>query len=604
MKYQAEIDGLRAIAVISVIFFHAKVPFFSGGFVGVDVFLVISGYLITAILLAQMEQGTFSLLKFYERRARRILPVLFLVMFVSLGLAWLWLPPADMKDFAHSLVATSYFSSNILFWLESGYWDTASDLKPLLHTWTLAIEAQYYLFFPLFLLLLWRWQKRWIVGALIVTTAISFAGSQWAAYHLPGANFFLLPTRAWEIALGAVLAWIYTYSQQTINQIRAARWAREALSLAGLLLIGWAVVMFDETVPFPSAFALAPTLGTVLVIVAASPQTLVGRLLSTRLLVGIGLISYSAYLWHHPLLVFARHRSLSEPKGALVAALIMLSFGLAYLSWKYIEQPFRSSALIPRKTLFIAWLVGSVVLIEVGVAGHLANGFAGRLANQPSAVSTLEPIQLNVGETMGSQYMAEQMQLNTAAPIAIAPSKRYNYGLSAACDRTFTLAPECRTSNEPDILVWGDSFAMQVVPGILASNPDAKLIQMTMSVCGPFFDAAPISEPDFPVSWAQGCLDFTSQVREWLKNNYTIKYTVLSSPFSQYILSDARLLLRSGEIRDASLAWAIAEFQKTLAELKSLGIQPIVFSPPPDNGLDLGRCLARAEWMGDWAGSL
>ncbi|MEO1067758.1 MAG: acyltransferase family protein [Cyanobacteria bacterium J06638_6] len=364
------------------------------------------------------------------------------------------------------------------------------------------------------------------------------------------------------------------------------------------MLVGWAVVMFDETVPFPSVFALAPTLGTTLVIVAASPQTLVGRWLATRILVGIGLISYSLYLWHHPLLVFARHRSLSEPGGALVAALIMLSFGLAYLSWKYVEQPFRSSVLIPRKILFIAWLVGSVVLIEVGVAGHLANGFAGRLANQPSAVSTLEPIQLKVAETMSSQYMAEQMQLNTAEPIAIAPSKRYNYGLSVACDRTFTLAPECRTSNEPEILVWGDSFAMQVVPGILASNPDAKLIQMTMSVCGPFFDAAPISEPDFPVSWSQGCLDFTSQVREWLKNNYTIKYTVLSSPFSQYILSDARLLLRSGEIRDASLDWAIAAFQKTLAELKSLGIQPIVFSPPPDNGLDLGRCLARAEWMG------
>ena len=166
MKYRREIDGLRAVAVLPVILFHAGFESFSGGFVGVDVFFVISGYLITTIILADKEQGTFSLLHFYERRARRILPALFLILLVSLPAAWLWLLPSDMKSFSQSLVAVSTFVSNILFWREAGYWDTASELKPLLHTWSLAVEEQFYLLFPLFLMMMWRLRKRWILGSL------------------------------------------------------------------------------------------------------------------------------------------------------------------------------------------------------------------------------------------------------------------------------------------------------------------------------------------------------------------------------------------------------------------------------------------------------
>jgi peptidoglycan/LPS O-acetylase OafA/YrhL len=206
MIYRKEIDGLRALAVLPVILFHAGFELFSGGFIGVDVFFVISGYLITTIILAELEQGKFSLINFYERRARRILPALFLVMFVCIPFAWFWLLPSDMKDFSQSLVAVSFFASNILFWRESGYFDAAAELKPLLHTWSLAVEEQYYVLFPLFLMLFWKLGKRWILLTLGLAFLASLALAQWAAYAKPSAAFYLLPTRGWELLIGAFTA--------------------------------------------------------------------------------------------------------------------------------------------------------------------------------------------------------------------------------------------------------------------------------------------------------------------------------------------------------------------------------------------------------------
>jgi peptidoglycan/LPS O-acetylase OafA/YrhL len=290
MRYRAEIDGLRAVAVFPVILFHAGFEHFNGGFVGVDVFFVISGYLITTIILAEKEQGTFSLVNFYERRARRILPALFLVMFVSLPFAWLWLLPSDMKDFSQSLVAVSTFTSNILFWHETGYWGAANELKPLLHTWSLSVEEQYYILFPLFLILMWRFRRRWIFSSFVVIAAISLIVSQWGAYNNPSANFFLLPTRGWELAIGAGIAFYFLYRKQTIRTLLSHKFIGEVLGLVGLLMIGYAVFTFDQTVPFPSGYALIPTIGAALIILFSSPETLVGRLLGTKVLVGIGLI--------------------------------------------------------------------------------------------------------------------------------------------------------------------------------------------------------------------------------------------------------------------------------------------------------------------------
>lgn len=374
MKYRAEIDGLRALAVIPVILYHAGFKLFSGGYVGVDVFFVISGYLITTIILAELEAGTFSLIHFYERRARRILPALFLVMFVCLPFAWFWLLPDAMKQFSQSLVAVSTFASNILFWRTSGYFDTATELKPLIHTWSLAVEEQYYVLFPLFLLFTWKLSKRWIVGLLVFIFVISLAGAQWLSSTHPSFNFYMLPTRGWELLIGAFIAFYYAR-----NNIKKHNHNIEQLgSVIGLLLIVYAVFAYDNQTPFPSIYALVPTVGAALIIIFASHKTVVGRLLGSKLFVAIGLISYSAYLLHQPFFALARERSLNEPSMYLMSALAVLSFAFAYLSWKYIERPFRNKHRISRNEVFAYGALCSAFFIGIGLIGHFNKGHINR----------------------------------------------------------------------------------------------------------------------------------------------------------------------------------------------------------------------------------
>lgn len=615
MTYRAEIDGLRAIAVVSVILFHAGFKTFSGGFVGVDIFFVISGYLITTIILRAISKGNFSLGQFYERRARRILPALFLLAFVSLWGAWLWLRPADMQDFSKSLIAVPAFASNILFWLETGYWGTANALKPLLHTWTLAIEAQFYLIFPLFLILMSRFHKRWLLSTLLMLTVLSLSIAQWGAHMLPIANFFLLPSRFWEFGLGAAIAIQFLSHEPSKHPIFSYESVNQSLknnlfSLIGLGLISYAILTFNETIPFPSLWTLFPTIGTGLIIAFATPETLTAKVLSFPALVGLGLISYSVYLWHYPLFAFARHLSLGPLNPTLLLAIALLSTLLGYLSWRYVEQPCRQRDLVSRQAIVAASLVGTVILVNFGVVGQLTNGFAGRLARRqfvagPIATlitpNTLSSIQQSSVEQFFSPSSIDQIQL-ASFEAQLNPQQKWSdthgFGLSPACDGSLTLIPDCKTGEAPEILVWGDSFAMHLIPGILASNPEANIVQMTKSVCGPFFDMSPISEPDYPVRWARECLEFTAKVREWLNDSDSIKYAVLSSPFSQYMLEDEKVLLRNGEVAEANMDLAIQSFENTLAELQSLGIDPIVFSPPPANEINLGRCLARAEWIG------
>jgi len=313
MDYRREIDGLRALAVLPVILFHAGFETFSGGFVGVDVFFVISGYLITTIILAELEQGNFSIVNFYERRARRILPALFSVMLVCIPFAWFWLLPSNMKDFSQSLVAVSVFASNILFWRESGYFDTAAELKPLLHTWSLSVEEQYYVLFPLFLMIFWKLGKRWILVTLGLVFVASLAVAQWAAYAKPAAAFYLLPPRGWELLIGAFAAF---YLSQA-NRKDFGKGLSEFGGWLGVALILYAVFAYSKATPFPGFYALVPTLGTVLIILFATKQTAVGKLLGNKAFVGVGLISYSAYLWHQPLFAFASRLLKYSPPSLL-----------------------------------------------------------------------------------------------------------------------------------------------------------------------------------------------------------------------------------------------------------------------------------------------
>ena len=344
MKYRAEIDGLRALAVVPVILFHAEFELFSGGFVGVDVFFVISGYLITTILIEDIENQRFSLVNFYERRARRILPALFFVMLVCIPFAWMWMLPSQMKDFSQSLVAVSLFASNVLFWRESGYFDAAAEEKPLLHTWSLAVEEQYYVLFPIFLFLAWRYGKNRVFWMIVVMASISLLLSEWGWRNKATANFYLAPTRAWELFAGAIAAFIVQKNGVQKNNF---------LALFGLAAIIFSIFAYDESTPFPSVYALVPVLGVVLLVLYADKETLAAKLLSTKAFVGVGLISYSAYLWHQPLFAFSRIWMIDNPPNFLMLILCIASIALAYTSWRFVEKPFRSSSIKPSYLLRI-----------------------------------------------------------------------------------------------------------------------------------------------------------------------------------------------------------------------------------------------------------
>lgn len=375
-QYRAEIDGLRAVAVLPVILFHAGYENFSGGFVGVDVFFVISGYLITTILLEAQQAGTFSIITFYERRARRILPALFLVLLTCLPLAVLCMGPSGIEQFSTSLVAVALFASNIQFWKESGYFDTSVELKPLLHTWSLAIEEQFYLLFPFVLLAIHKLSRPKVLATLATLCIASlWMAESWVSAEPSGA-FYLLPTRAWELLTGAISAVWLIKPQRGPTDLRYPV-VGECLSLFGVVSIAYSIGVLDQNSRFPGLLALAPTLGTTLIILFATSRTLVGKVLAAKPLVSVGLISYSAYLWHQPLFAFTRHQSLTEPGKVTYFLLTCMTLVLAYLTWKYVETPFRNRARVNRRQIFSLAFFGSTFFITWGAIGIETSGFEG-----------------------------------------------------------------------------------------------------------------------------------------------------------------------------------------------------------------------------------
>ena len=373
MRYRREIDGLRAVAVLPVILFHAGFSVFSGGYIGVDVFFVISGYLITSIIIKDIEGNNFSLADFYERRARRILPALFFIVLLCLPFSYFWMLPAQMEEFMRSVVAVVLFSSNILFWREENYFSTVSDFKPLLHTWSLAVEEQYYLIFPIFMMAFWRLGRLRVFCMVAAAAILSLLLADFGSRAMPTATFYLAPTRAWEILAGSICAFITAYKTQRSNNF---------LSVTGLSFIVFSIFYFDSNTPFPSTYTLFPVVGTALIILFSSNDNFVGRFLLLRPFVGIGLISYSAYLWHQPLFAFAHLRSFTEPSFRLMALLAVASLLLAWATWHWVEQPFRRRSdpvLSTQRGVFAASCAVGGVIAAIGIAGHLGKGFDWRL---------------------------------------------------------------------------------------------------------------------------------------------------------------------------------------------------------------------------------
>jgi peptidoglycan/LPS O-acetylase OafA/YrhL len=362
--YRADIDGLRAVAILPVLLFHAGVAGFSGGFVGVDIFFVISGYLITGIIAREIDEGRFSILKFYERRARRIMPALLPTIAVVLVVAaWLYLP-SDFPSVPRSALAATWFLSNVSFFAETGYFQGGAETKPLLHTWSLAIEEQFYIGFPILLMLVARHLPRWRKPVVLGIALFSFAIAWWTQAKGDGFAFYLLPPRAWELFTGALLA------LGAVPPVRM-QGAREAVALVGLAMIAVAVFAYDRHTVFPGVTALLPVLGAAALIHCA-PGTVAGRLLATRPLVAVGLISYSLYLCHWPLIVFVEYAQDARLSGWQSLAVILAAFAIATLSWWFVERPFRDRSRFGRRAIFT--LTGGCVGGDDD-AGRLAAAF-------------------------------------------------------------------------------------------------------------------------------------------------------------------------------------------------------------------------------------
>ncbi|GGY96711.1 acyltransferase family protein [Novosphingobium colocasiae] len=567
MKYRAEIDGLRAVAVLPVILFHAGFPLFRGGFVGVDVFFVISGFLITTILVDEIAQGRFSIAGFYERRARRILPALFAVMALCLPFAWAWLMPGPFRDFSRSIAAVSLFASNVEFWQESGYFAAASETKPLLHTWSLAVEEQYYVVFPLFLAAFWRLGRTRLTWLVTACALASLLLSEWAWRHYPNANYFLAPTRVWELFAGSIAALEVERRGKQGNPLAA----NGVLAMVGLIVVIAALLFYGPAVPFPSVYALPPILGVVLLLLFARRDTLAGRILAHPALVGVGLISYSAYLWHQPLFAFARVRAMDEPGHALMAVLALASLGFGYLSWRFVERPFRKAdGGFSRGAIFAMSGAGLALFLALGVAGASAPAHRARIA------------------------MLTPEQRALYAYVESNPAAMYRAGscLLYATQGPAAFTPDC--AGDGRVVVWGDSHAAAIAPGLRRYWPD--LAQYTAAACPPLLGRNNASQPNCAADNAH-VLDLIRKRRPQtviLAGNWMLYQTSsLEADLARTISA-----LRAAGIDRIYVLGSLPQFAPSLPErliAAGIGLDRAASAPVPVAGLaDIDTAIARA----------
>lgn len=552
MNYRREIDGLRAVALLPVILYHAGFEQFSGGFIGVDVFFVISGFLITSIILTEKQAGTFSLVNFYERRARRILPALFFVMLACLPFSWFWMLPNQLNGFSESLVSVSLFISNIYFKKDTGYFAATAEEKPLLHTWSLAVEEQYYLIFPALVLLLWRFGRKWLLLVLSLLAASSLLFSELDSSNRTDEIFYDTRGRVWELLIGS---FIVILNSEKIKFNNSAN-GRQTGSLIGLALIVYAIFAFDKSTPFPSSYTLIPTLGTAFVIIFATPQTIVGKMLGSKFLVGVGLISYSAYLWHQPLFAFARIRSLIEPSIWLFGLLTLFSFLLAYLTWRYIEKPFRAKIFLNRKTIFIGSFFISLTLISVGKIVEGKEGFPDRV---------LEPV---IQATAGSFDN--------------------NPRLSDCRDREPNDACVYGAGSTPNVVLWGDSHADQLVPMIsdVAERLKFSFLEYSFSGCPPIVN---VENND---GIRRNCPKTNDMALRAIEENSSIKLVILHAYWQHYI--------DDKKVRPIKLGLRVDEqFYSTIQRLVGSGKKVLIISSVPRMPLNVPKYLQKVRWFGD-----
>jgi peptidoglycan/LPS O-acetylase OafA/YrhL len=548
LKYRPDIDGLRAVAVLSVLGFHIGGGRLPGGFVGVDVFFVISGYLISAIVFAEIAASRFSVLAFYERRLRRIIPALFAMLILFSIVASFYLLPVEFVGFAKSLLAATTSSSNFYFWLHSGYFDSPTS-SPLLHTWSLAVEEQFYILFPIFLVVVRRFCSRRLRIAVVILFLGSLAASVVMVRYDAVTAFYMPYTRAWELLLGTML------SLGMFPRLHS-RLLRNVAALAGIGLIAYAVLRYSRFTPFPGLAALVPCIGSVLVIGAGEfGPSLVSTALSWRPIVFIGLISYSLYLWHWPVIILHSMGLLASLQNVLLhrfAGLfpflrfdmlmeIGVSFVLAILSWRYVERPFRSRPLrVDRRPLFAMSVAATVILIAFSGTVILAGGFTGRFS--PQSVKVASFLRNHDGGSFGR-----------VGGCFITDSSR-----SAVLDNDKCLR---MLEGKKNYLLIGDSLAGALWSGLSSSLPDDHVLLASVSNCKPFVH--PIGTQD--------CRKEMSYIFQTYLPSHTVDELLLESRWKPEDM---------GELTE-TIAWA-----------KEHHVPVIVFGPVAEYDAPLPRLLA------------
>lgn len=572
IAYRSEIDGLRALAVLPVIFFHAGFDLFSGGYVGVDIFFVISGYLITSIILREMELGDFSIVRFYERRARRILPALFFVIICCIPFAWVWMQPDELKKFGQSLVAVATFSSNIFFWRNTDYFAPAAEEQPLLHTWSLAVEEQYYLLLPLFFTLCWRYGKPKVFWLTMFAAGLSLCLAELGSRHQPMASFYLLPTRAWELLAGSLIAFI----PRVMTEKTQSKTYAQIFPTIGFLIIIYAFFFFDNDTPTPSLYTAVPVIGTMLIITFAHQKTGVGAILSIKPVVTIGLISYSAYLWHQPIFAFIRLRDIIPPSSQELAFGIIFTLIMAYITYRCVELPVRKLGFSDRncneqafnrkrKTFYYSL----VSLLIISFSGLIVNN----LVVSKSSISSVEKV---IDENR--------------------PKCKTNPN---------SIFPNCVYGDEklPVLMVLGDSHAENLLPVLYSDkliNSNYRIVQATYPGCIPVPSIVRLNR-----AGSEHCALLLQKAKSFIQESKDLRIIVLAR-WPLYLTGD-RFQGKNGgheegdkvllESEDGKYKNGNDEFIEFVAEnfVNLVGNQAQVYwiSPIPEVGLNVQRIFAR-----------
>ncbi len=550
-EVRQDIQFLRGIAVLAVLLYHAEVVPLAGGYLGVDIFFVISGYLITRNIVQDLKRGRFSFSDFYFRRARRLLPAAYATLIVTTLLASKVLTEDRWHDFVAQLIGTVTFTANIVLPFQSGYFETAAATKPLLHTWSLSVEEQYYLLAPL---LLWLLRPSWRIATLSVLAAVSFTlcaalvSDRLVYWRVPEIDsqqfaFFMLPTRAWEMLVGSLLACL-PHSGSRFPVPRVAK------VCAFVALLAICALPMDSV--HPRGDALAAVLLTAFLIAGSS--TWLGASLAVRTIAKVGDWSYSLYLVHWPLFALATSAYLGQVPTSVRVSLLGLSLVLAYLQYTYVEQRFRHRSEV-RGRGRTSWLIAASLAV----------------AALPHALASVRL---------------------TADPRTVAYLHERNRGLSAACASGIgvTDPQACSTSPQPRVAVWGDSYAMHLVPGLLALEPvGPSMIQITKAACAPIPGVASLDE-NYDEAWARGCLAFNDRAIELLRRIPSIRYVIMSSPYAGYLNAGDLKLFIDGEATTGDQSIALSKLVRTVQALQADGKVIILVAPPPKTGFDIGAC--------------